>query len=122
MHADIGRVIHRPKPLLYDMTFQWRIFPEVRDEFFEGIGVEDRALHVLRTRIFAAFELKNFEAFLGHGISRGVTRGSRAYNDCIEAFLDHEFAPSARQPVHRKVLAKCFRQGRQKPDGVRDNS
>ena len=123
MHADIGHVVHRPKALFDDMPLQRRVVPEVRDEFFEGIGVKDRSLNVFRTRIFAALELENLEAFLGHSVGCGVARRPGAYHNSVEAFLDHVSASFSRPAdLPTRCLRKRLRQGRQEPDGVRDNT
>ena len=73
MHADIGRIVHRPQALLNDVALKRCVVPEIRDDLFQRIGIKDRALDVLRTRIFSSLELKDFEACLGHGIRRSVT-------------------------------------------------
>ena len=89
MQPDMGAIVHHPEPLLDQMTLQQRVLAEIGDELFEHVGVEDRALHVLRSRIFAALELQHLEAALGHGEGCGIARHAGPDDDRVELLLDH---------------------------------
>ena len=71
------------------MTFERRVFAKIRNELLQHVGVENRALDVLRSRIFAALELQHLQAALGQGQGGGVARHPGADDDRIEFFFDH---------------------------------
>ncbi len=118
---------HHPEALLDQMALQRRVFAEVRDDFFEHVGIENGALHILRARIFAAFELQHLEAARGHGIGGGVASHAGPDDDRVEFFLDHcqSSCDQPREPVaamRRQALAEGFGQRRQQPDRVGDDA
>ena len=89
MHAGVGRIVHVPHALLDDVALQRRILAEVRDDLFEHVGVHDRALHVLRARIFAALDLQDLEAALGQRVGAGVPGRAGPHDDDVEFFNGH---------------------------------
>ncbi len=89
VQPDMGLVVHHPETLLDQMTLQRRVFPEVRDQLFQHVGVQDRALHVLRAGIFAAFELQHLEAAACEGEGRGIAGHAGADHDGIKFFIEH---------------------------------
>ena len=128
----MGTVVHHPEALLDEMTLQRRILAEIRNDLFEHVGVEDRALHVLRARIFAALELQHLEAARGHACSAAALPAMPAPMTIASNFSSimavsiHPTASgavcfTAGEPVAlmgRQALAEGFRQRRQQPDGV----
>ena len=89
MQPDMGAVVHHPEALLDQMTFERRILAKIRDQLLQHVGIEDRALHVLRAGIFAALELQHLQAALGQRQRGGVAGHPGADDDRIEFFLDH---------------------------------
>ena len=93
VQPDMGAVVHHPEALLDQMTFERRILAEVRDQLFQHVGVEDRALDVLRSGIFAALELQHLQAALGQRQRGGVAGHPGADDNRIKSFLDHGTLP-----------------------------
>lgn len=66
------------------MALQRGVIPEVGDDFFEGVRVQDRALHVLGAGVFTAFDLQHLEARFGQGVRTGIARCARTDDDGIK--------------------------------------
>ena len=89
MQPGMRLLVHHPEPLLDQMTLERRILAEIRDQLLQHVGVENRALHVLRAGIFAALDLQHLQAALGHRQRGGVAGHAGADHDRVETFLDH---------------------------------
>jgi hypothetical protein len=59
--SDVGIVVEHPHALLDQMALERRIVAKIRDDLLERVRVEDRALHVFRTRRFAALDLQHLQ-------------------------------------------------------------
>ena len=92
MCTEEGIFFHHPHALFDQMPFQRRVFAEVRDDALQRVRVEDRPLHVFRTRIFAALQLQHLESRLGQRVGRRITRRPSADDDDIE-FFAHASSP-----------------------------
>jgi hypothetical protein len=71
------------------MPFQRSVLAEIGDQLLQHVGIEDRALHVLRSRIFATLELQHLQAALGHGERRRIAGHAGTDDDGVEFLLDH---------------------------------
>ena len=81
------------------MPLQRRILAKIRDELFERIGVENRALHILRAGIFAALQLQHLQSALGHRIGGGIAGRPGADDDGIETFSRAIRSSSTCKPI-----------------------
>ena len=115
MQPDMGVVVHHPEALLDQMTLERRVLAEIRDKLLQHVGIEDRALDVLRAGIFAALELQDLEALARQRQGGGVAGHAGADDDRIESFFDHAYAPLARDPVARMRRQSCARTLRSAP-------
>ncbi len=118
---------HEPEALLDEMALQRRALTKVGDDLLQHVGVEDRALHVLRAGIFAALELQHLEAAPGERVGGGVAGHPRADDDGVEFLVDHIalLSNSAGEPiaaVRGKALAERLGERRQQADRVRDDA
>ena len=90
----VGVVVHHPEALLDEVALQRRVLAEVRDQLLQHVGVEDRALHVLRAR-----DIRR---------ARSAAPSGRAWPACSAAALPAMPAPTTIASKLSSIMAISF--------------
>ena len=86
-HAGAGLIfIHQPHALFDDVPFERAGLAKIGNDLFQGIGVQDRPLHVLGARRFAALQLQHRQPGLGQGVGGAIARRAGTDHDDVKFF------------------------------------